>query len=218
MEAPGKASGGARKAAQQLRRHVLRRAHTAAARDGARLHPFGEAEIGELEVAVHANLRGWVTVGRRLARARAINDARLPRAEMSRERLRRAAVVAHTHEADLLEAAALHDVLRLQIAINDLLRVDVLEGQDDLGRVDARPLLCEAAVLLQQSEEITTTHEIPEPSMSERRVGSGKDHQGATESEEVLSMRRDMSRRHGWAPWRTRKRSHDEVEMSIVLE
>src|SRR4051812_8440124 len=52
------------------------------------------------------------------------------------------------------------DVLGLQVAINDVVFVKVLDGQDQLRNVELGPLLLKFAVLLQMPEQLAARHVI----------------------------------------------------------
>ena len=53
-------------------------------------------------------------------------------------------------------------ILRLEVPIDDLLVVQVLEGHDDHGRVEAAPPLREALLEAQQAEELAAERELEE--------------------------------------------------------
>lgn len=51
------------------------------------------------------------------------------------------------------------DILRLQIAINDVESVQAFQGTEQLGRVESRPIDIEALLSLQMMEELSSVDE-----------------------------------------------------------
>ena len=80
------------------------------------------------------------------------------------------------------------DVLRLQVTVDDVLRVEMAQCHGDLDRVEAGTLLWETGHLSEMHEEFTTTDE----SHDEENLLLSLEHVAHTDKEGVIGLKQDV--------------------------